>query len=207
MYRDILILKQLLLYNIVSKNINPYQTHLFHHLSRIFAKVRFFFRYKDIFFWCSFYGNPYDTGFWFPLNHRDPWVNLWQFGDFQKRALIEDGLGKFHAEPAEFAESSHAIGGLRILVLRRFAFHKILRFPKHSLRLMTNPNQNHDGFNGSKSCHGHGQWSWSTNPCCSGRWLFFMTRDFGTRDVGRTSTMRKSFFVLRLIVLRPPSSQ
>ena len=49
MYRDILILKQLLLYNIVSKNINPYQTHLFHHLSRIFAKVRFFFDTKTYF--------------------------------------------------------------------------------------------------------------------------------------------------------------
>ena len=75
---------------------------------------------------------------------------------------------KFHAEPAEFAESSQASSSSRLLVMRRFAFHivlRILRGKKHILAVvgerlpfMPDPDQDHDGFNRSKSGHGHSQW-------------------------------------------------
>ena len=105
MYRDILILKQLLLYNIVSKNVNPYQTHLFHHLSRIFAKVRFFSIQRHDFL-MFFLRKP--LWHWLLVSVKSSWplgefVTIWRFSKTNTRRRRSR---KSHAEPAEPAESS-----------------------------------------------------------------------------------------------------
>ena len=73
-------------------------------------------------------------------------------------------------QAAAFHKNAHApLTSLKSTIRRSQS--SISRRESHqSLRLMPDPDQNHDGFNGSKSSHGLGQWSWSENPCCSGRW-------------------------------------